>query len=329
MIVKVLSVWTTEEKGGFFPAKLEWRGITFITDIYCQEYDWLVVYDELPKFYQTEILRCPPSHTILVTQEPQSIKIYNPTYTDQFEYVLTTQDAAHLPHRNRRFARGCYVWFNGHPTAELLTAPEFEKTKLISAICSTKQMGHTAHAKRFRLLTYLEQHLAGLEWFGWGKKDLPKKHVALDAYKYTIPLENHIQPHHMSEKLPDALLSLCLPFYAGDPTVSDVFPAGSVIPIPLDDPEKAIGIIERAIADGAYEKNLPALREARRLILEKYNFWAQVEQTIREHEVRYKDKPEPQSKRRTICKRSLIRKHPINALRCLWYQVKLHLLGHL
>ena len=55
-----------------------------------------------------------------------------------------------------------------------------------------------------------------------------------------------------------------------------MFPAESFIPIPIDDPPRAADIVNRAIAAGEYEKRLGAIREAKRLILEKYNFRSQV-----------------------------------------------------
>ncbi|MGN0865094.1 MAG: glycosyltransferase [Akkermansia sp.] len=327
-IVKIHSCWYSEREGRFLPDCLDYQGCRFITDPELREYDWLVVYDEMHRKYPTEQLACAPSHTILVTQEPQSIKIYNPTYTTQFEYVLTTCDPFHCPHRNHRYGRGCYVWFNGHRISEHLKEPEYPKTKLISTICSTKRMGHTAHAKRYELVDYLSTHIPDFDWFGLGRKEIEHKYEALDAYRYSVAMENHIQPHHMSEKLPDCWLSLCLPFYAGDPTVTEVFPEGSVIPIPLDNPPEAAAIIRKAIADNEYEKRLPAIREARRLILQKYNLMAQVAELIREHETRYRSCPEPDSGVRCIVNRKVLRRRPLNALRCLYYWARQYLYDH-
>lgn len=323
MIVKILTAWHTYPEGGLFPPVLEWQGTTFITDPACDKYDWLVVYDELPRSRKKEPLACPSSHTILITQEPQSIKIYNPSYTSQFEYVLTTQDQRHLEHRNFRLGRGCYIWFNGRTAEENAAAPEFEKNKVVSAICSTKNMKHTAHHLRYKFISQLSRNLPQLDWFGWGKKAIKKKHEALDDYKYTIPMENHIQEHHWSEKLADAFLSLCLPFYAGDPAIGECFPEESYIPIPLDDPIKAQAIIQKAIADGEYEKRLPAIRQARRLILEKYNIWSQIISVISDHQERYRHCPEPNKPRSFVLERHYLRLNPIHMIAGAWYQLKL------
>ena len=61
---------------------------TFTSDPDCRAYDWLAVYDELPT--TGESLACPPEHTILVTVEPSSIKVYGRAYVIQFCAVLTS-----------------------------------------------------------------------------------------------------------------------------------------------------------------------------------------------------------------------------------------------
>ena len=102
----------------------------------------------------------------------------------------------------------------------------------------------------------------------------------MDGFKYHVALENHIGAHYWSEKIADAFLCECLPFYAGAPDLSADFPAESFIPIPLDDPAAAVGIIKEAIVRDEWSKRRDAIRQARSLLLEKYNFWAQTIGTI-------------------------------------------------
>ena len=72
-----------------------------------------------------------------------------------------------------------------------------------------------------------------------------------------------------------------LPFYAGDPAIGEIFPKESFIPIPIDDPAEAVCIVKEAIAAGEYDKRREAILEAKRLILEKYNFFDQIIDVIR------------------------------------------------
>ena len=142
-------------------------------------------------------------------------------------------------------------------------------------------MRHTRHRDRFELMKALSESVPGLDWFGRGVRSFGRKSEVLDPYKYHVAVENHIAPHHWSEKVADAFLCECLPFYAGDPLLSEVFPEESFIPIPIGDPAEAARIIRAAIAEGAYEKRRGAVLEAKRLVLEKYNFWAQIVELVK------------------------------------------------
>lgn len=257
-------------------------GFVFVADPACEDYDWLVVYDELPcedcGTYRAgcERLRCPREHTILLTGEPVSIKRYSKSYTRQFGHLLTNRPYEAERHPGYHLGRGYYYWFNDRDYAESSRPVSGPKTKVVSACCSAKQMRHTRHADRFALMEALASGVPGFDWFGRGVRDFGKKYEVLDPYRYHVAVENHVAPHHWSEKIADAFLCECLPFYAGDPALTEVFPAESFIPIPIDDPQEAVRIVRAAIAAGEYERRCGAVLEAKRLILEKYNFWAQI-----------------------------------------------------
>ena len=253
-------------------------GFVFTTDPDCRDYDWLAVYDELHK--DREVLECPRERTILLTAEPTSIKGYSRAYTRQFGHLLTNRPFEAERHPRYHLGRGYYFWFVGRDYRECCRPVSVPKDRLVSACISAKQMRHTRHRDRFELMTALAKSVPGLDWFGRGVRPFGRKSEVLDPYKYHVAVENHIAPHHWSEKLADAFLCECLPFYAGDPLLPEVFPEESFIPIPIDDPPEAARIIRAAMAEGAYEKRRGAVLEAKRLVLEKYNFWAQIVELI-------------------------------------------------
>lgn len=261
--------------------KTEWAGhefefapgYTFTLDHACRDYDWLVVYDEMPC---EEKLCCPWQHTILATQEPVSVKSYSQAYVRQFAHYLTNRPFEAERHPGWFFGQGYYLWYNGHSLEELKTLDFSKKDKLLSAVCSSKQMRHTKHHARLQLMRRLSERLEGFDWYGRGVRPIGKKYEALDSYRYHVAIENHIGAGHWSEKVADALLSECLPFYAGDPELGKVLPPDSFIPIPIDDPERAVEIIEKSVADGEYEKRRASVLEAKRLLFEKYNLHAQI-----------------------------------------------------
>lgn len=288
--VKVIQKGLSEEES----YTVERDGCLFIYDTNCTQYDWLMVYDEVPKCTgtiknETETLACPKERTILVTSEPPSIKIYPKCYTSQFGFVLTTHTPALLPHPNHRYGEGCLYWCAGIPSEEVFRMPEYPKSKDIATICSAKQQSHTLHQKRYNLIKYLADRLPELEWYGYGVKKLDKKYDAQNDYRYTIAIENYVAPYHWTDKISDPFLSLCLAFYVGDPHLEELFPAESFIRIPLEDHEEAYRIIREAIDNNEYEKRLPAIREARRRLVEQYNVYNTVAALIKENHAKTPD----------------------------------------
>ena len=253
-------------------------GYVFVSDPECRDYDWLVCYDELPA---DERLACPREHTILATCEPTSIKCYSRAYTNQFGHLLTNRPESASPHPRYHLGRGYYKWFCDKTMAEA-REPVGEKTKVVSAVCSSKRMRQTKHGARYDLMCALAREVPGFAWYGRGVRPFGRKCEVMDPYKYHVAVENHIAPHHWTEKLSDAFLCECLPLYAGDPAIGECFPEEAVIPIPIDDPAEAVRIVRAAIAGGEYEKRREAVLEAKRLVLEKYNFWQQVVDIVTE-----------------------------------------------
>ena len=249
-------------------------GYVFDTDPACRDYDWLVAYDELHA--ASEVLACPRERTILLTGEPTSIKGYSRAYTRQFGHLLTNRPPEAERHPHYHLGRGYYYWFVGRDYESCKLPVSTSKDRVVSACISSKQMGQTRHRDRFDLMTALVKAVPGLDWYGRGVRPFGRKFEVLDPYKYHVTVENHIAPHHWSEKIADAFLCECLPFYAGDPLLDEVFPKESFIPIPIDDPVEAARIINAAMAAGEYERRRDAVLEAKRLILERYNLWAQV-----------------------------------------------------
>lgn len=261
-------------------------GYVFVEDAACREYDWLVVYDELPSrdvgtFRNgAEPLACPRENTILATAEPVSIKNYTKSYAGQFGHLLTNRPQSAEDHPGWHLGSGYYRWYIGRRHSECAEYVLPPKTKTISVACSSKRMRHTRHNDRFRLVEELAKSVPGLDWFGRGVRGFGKKYEVMDPYKYHVAIENHIAPHHWSEKLSDSILSECLTFYAGDPLIGEILPKEAIIPIPIDDPKLAAEIVNAAIAGNEWEKRRDAILEAKRLILEKYNFYAQVIEVI-------------------------------------------------
>lgn len=263
-----------------------WGKCRFIFDQDATDYDWLVVYDDVPVKQgltkNTTFEEHPGGRekSLLVTTEPCSIKYYGQPFVEQFGCVLTSQDANALRHRERIFSQPALQWFYGVGTGRwlpfnsMLDAPPEHKTQDLSMVYSPKAMRFTLHKARKDFMLALIRQFPEMAVFGRGALPLDDKAEALDGFRYHIAIENHVGLHHWTEKLADAFLGLALPFYDGCPNAEAYFPAESFIRIDKRDPEQAVAIIRNAIANKEYEKRLPAIREARRRVLFEYNLFA-------------------------------------------------------
>lgn len=252
--------------------------IEWVLDREAAEFDWLVVYDDLPPSgterltLNEELLPCPQEHTVLLTYEPSSVKFYGQDYVDQYGMVLSSHEPETLRHRNRHPVPPIGVWYyGGLEHAKAHPAPP-AKTGLVSVFGSAKAQTHTLHHRRNVFLNDMIDGLGDqVDVFGKGYQFVEHKAEGIDAYRYHIAVENHIGPHHWTEKLSDSYLGYSLPLYVGCSNLGDYFPEDSFIRLDIGDSEAALAHIEKAIQDNEYEKRLPAIIEARRRVMEEYN----------------------------------------------------------
>jgi hypothetical protein len=269
-----------------------WGRCRFVFDPDTPEYDWLVAYDDLAPCGQErfssriERLSCPPEQTLFVTMEPSSIKTYGYDFLNQFGVVITSQEDWAVTNPQAVHTQPALRWFYGASSRgmrswdQMVQSPPDNKTGQLSAVCSTKRQTNTVHGDRYAFVMQLREQIPGMELFGRGIRPIDDKADALDAFRYHIVIENHIAVHHWTEKLADAFLGLTLPFYYGCPNAAEYFPRESMIQIDIQDPDSAIATMREAMATGQYERRLPAIREARRRVLNEHNLFAVIAREI-------------------------------------------------
>lgn len=269
----------------------QWGNCQFDFDVDCRDYDWLVVYQDLPRkpgLFTEEKLGCPRERTLLLTGEPSSITVFGRDYIRQYGCVLTFQEPWAMKHPNVVFSHPGLLWFYGLPFGEgecitwdqMAATPPPEKTREIGTVCSQRTGNTTLHTTRVDFTWRLKDELPQLDIYGHGVKPMIDKAEALDSYRYHIAVENHVFQHHLTEKLSDAFLGYTLPFYHGAPNAADYFPKESFIPIDINDFERSRDIIKFHLANGEYEDRLPYIIQARRRVLEEQNLFAILDKTI-------------------------------------------------
>jgi hypothetical protein len=99
-------------------------------------------------------------------------------------------------------------------------------------------------------------------------------------YKYSIAIENCKKNNYISEKFTDCILCGTMPIYYGADNVTDYFPKDCFYSIDIESPTCLVdlyNILKKPIS----EKNKNAIKQARDLILNKYNMLEKLNEIIK------------------------------------------------
>jgi hypothetical protein len=159
---------------------------------------------------------------------------------------------------------------------ELLNESPLDKIKHLTCIQSNK-IQTQGHKLRYNFLQkFIKEY--NLDLYG----AISFHNKALDDYKYCLAFDNQntIEPF-FGTQFTDSLLRWCVPLYWGGGALEDYFPSDAFIKIDIEDPN-IVNIIKEKLNKDDYQKRLPAIKEARKLILNKYNMWPLIEYTIKQ-----------------------------------------------
>lgn len=234
-----------------------------------------------------------PKKTIVFHIEPPVVKQHG---WGQFEFP----EPANFMSVNTYSQGGSFAWWEINLHYNELKALKPIKRKCCSAILTGKNYW-PGHKLRLNLVDrFLRDedwmHLYGYtkpEWEGsglllscknyYGEFPFRAKEQGILPYKYHFCCENSMEHNYYTEKIVDAWLCEALPLYWGCPNLDEIYPKESYIWLPLDAPdgiEEAHEIMSKAIHDNEWEKRRPAIREAKRLAMDKYNLFPTIERII-------------------------------------------------
>ena len=224
-----------------------------------------------------------PENVILTTSEPYTVLEYPRDYCKQFGMVCSCQEQ--LKHKNVKFTPAIIFWFagvgfdaKGCPSSLkdydcLKAAPTPQKTKLLSVVSSTKAFTK-GHVDRIRFVERLKEYYGDkIDIFGRGYKDFEDKCDVVVPYKYHIVIENTRAKYYWTEKLADSFICESFPIYYGCTNVDEYFPESAYSTIDIHDFEGSVKKIDELLANNAYEKAKPLLKECKDKVLDEYNLF--------------------------------------------------------
>lgn len=216
---------------------------------------------------ETLNLKCYPEWVVAFMMEP-GIKGENPWMfknLDQYTRVYSPIKASD----NTVLSHGFLGWYFNHNWEYLNGLNEEAKKYPISCIASnlTKMRGHRI---RERFVNTLRSVMPDIHFYGKGIKYLPEKFDGIHPYYYSVAIENNSKDYYFTEKINDCFLAYTVPFYYGCKNIHKFFPEKSYIWIDINDPEAAIRTIKEELSSGNWHSRLDAVKEARELVLNKY-----------------------------------------------------------
>jgi glycosyltransferase involved in cell wall biosynthesis len=252
-----------------------WGDVAFVRETAFAP-DWHVIFNS-PGANAVDITTS-PSRVIFAIGEPP-ISVHRPLHAGQGEdtIVLTSdEELAQLEKAPRRYLLAPTMtrsWWVKKTYDELRATSVTHKPRQLSWITSDLAL-LPGHRYRLDFLTRLRREVK-FDLFGRGYRPIANKWESLAPYHYSIAFENARASYYFTEKLMDCFVAETMPLYFGSPDIERFFPAEAMVLIDPEDPD-LFEKIKDVVASDRWERSRDAIREAKHLVLEKYNTFARL-----------------------------------------------------
>ena len=254
--------------------KGEWDDIKAVTNK--KDADYIIVQDNTSETVDYK-------KVIFFGREPSYIQGINPKWLNNkcFRFFHHSKNNSWMPQ----------TWWLGLDYSTLMEMEDFKKTKNLSVIESGKRMA-VGHIKRNDILQQIiKKYPNDIEVYGKicrSKKNIKpfktilphrQKEKGLLEYRYNLAIENGSTDFYFSEKIVDPLLCWTMPIYWGCKKIDKFLPKESYIQLEMGKKGIVEEIIEISKSD-IRETNIEYIKEAREVILNKYNLWPSIHKAI-------------------------------------------------
>lgn len=131
------------------------------------------------------------------------------------------------------------------------------KTKNISMLSSHLET-FPMHIVRKKLAFYCKEHGLADTFGQFDGGPIVAMELPFEHYRYSIVVENGIEPFYFTEKIMNAFAAQTIPIYLGATEIGQFFNAEGIIQIGLEDCEHIENILKRCTVE-EYERRLPAV----------------------------------------------------------------------
>lgn len=131
------------------------------------------------------------------------------------------------------------------------------KTKNISMLCSHLE-NLPMHIVRKKLAFYCKEHGLADTYGKFDGSPPVDMEIPFEKYRYSIVVENGIEPFYFTEKIMNAFAAQTIPIYLGATEIGRFFNADGIIQIDLEDCNHIENILKQCTPE-EYERRLPAV----------------------------------------------------------------------
>ena len=99
-------------------------------------------------------------------------------------------------------------------------------------------------------------------------------------YKYVLAVENNSEFNYATEKIWEALICECLPFYWGCPNLETYIDPKAFVRLPLEDVAESMRIVEQAVREDWWSQRIDAIRDAKKKIMSELGIFPRIKKII-------------------------------------------------
>ena len=179
-------------------------GLVFDDDTSSKKYAWLLESKDIKPHVIDDIKR----------NYLHYVRVYDAIFTHNSELVAL--------HKKFKFAPLYGSW---------ITEPQlYEKSKLVSMICSNKVMCQ-GHQHR---LSWAQRLQGSVDFYGRGFNEIHSKEEGLIDYMFSVAIENSSYGSYFTEKVQDCFATATIPIYYGAPDIGKFFNPDGIITLTDD-----------------------------------------------------------------------------------------------
>ena len=131
--------------------------------------------------------------------------------------------------------------------------------------------------------TFGKDNYFGLKNYSGNVIEERKENILLE-YKYHLVVENNKEYNYATEKLWDALICECLPFYWGCPNLEEYLDPLCFVRLDLNDIPGSIEIIKKAIKEDWWSQRINIIRREKEKLINELGFFPNLAKIIKTHE---------------------------------------------